>query len=577
MKDKRLIEVTFPVKEVSKISAKEKNIRHGHISTLHIWWTRKPLASSRATNFAALIPAPDDPVELEKKRQFIIELSKWENSLNQSLLEKARKEILEANGGVPPKVLDCFAGGGSIPLEALRLGCETHAVEYNPVAVLILKCTLEYPQKYGRAQNISSDLKLGSQKSTNPLLDDVEKWGNWVLKEAQEEIGNFYPADEDGSIPVGYYWMRTISCQNPSCSAEIPLTANFWLAKKENKKVALYPYIYGKKVKFKIVGTGYEKMPKDFDPERGTVSRAVAICPVCGSTIDDKTTRRLFQEGKAGERMVAVVLHHPERSGKTYRLATEKDMDVFKKAEHYLEKKRQELFDKWGFDPVPDEPTPEGKGRGAERAFSVRNYGLNTWGELFNSRQKLALITFTEKVRQAYEKMIEERCDAEYAKAVVGYLSIALDKLVMFTSSNCTWKVDTTQVINAFVGRQALQMTWDYFELNPVSGISTSYNNLIEVIIDSFKILHGIGLSATVTQSSATSLPYPDNYFDAVFTDPPYYDNVPYSYLSDFFYVWLKRSLGDLYPELFTTPLTPKKDEIVAYSHNKGGFEAGKK
>ncbi|MGC8893119.1 MAG: DUF1156 domain-containing protein [Candidatus Saccharicenans sp.] len=577
MKDKRLIEVTFPVKEVSKISAKEKNIRHGHISTLHIWWARRPLASSRATNFAALIPAPDDPVELEKKRQFIIELSKWENSLNQSLLEKARKEILEANGGVPPKVLDCFAGGGSIPLEALRLGCETHAVEYNPVAVLILKCTLEYPQKYGRAQNISSDLKLGSQKSTNPLLDDVGKWGNWVLKEAQEEIGNFYPADEDGYIPVGYIWARTIPCQNPTCGAEISLMRQFWLAKKENKKVALYPYIYGKKVKFKIVGTGYEKMPKDFDPERGTVSRAVAICPVCGSTIDDKTTRRLFQEGKAGERMVAVVLHHPERSGKTYRLATEKDMDVFKKAEHYLEKKRQELFDKWGFDPVPDEPTPEGKGRGAERAFSVRNYGLNTWGELFNSRQKLALITFTEKVRQAYEKMIEERCDAEYAKAVVGYLSIALDKLVMFTSSNCTWKVDTTQVINAFVGRQALQMTWDYFELNPVSGISTSYNNLIKVIIDSFKILHGIGLSATVTQSSATSLPYPDNYFDAVFTDPPYYDNVPYSYLSDFFYVWLKRSLGDLYPELFTTPLTPKRDEIVAYSHNKGGFEAGKK
>ncbi|MGB9765799.1 MAG: DUF1156 domain-containing protein, partial [Candidatus Saccharicenans sp.] len=322
MKDKRLIEVTFPVKEVSEISAKEKNIRHGHISTLHIWWARRPLASSRATNFAALIPAPDDPVELEKKRQFIIELSKWENSLNQSLLEKARKEILEANGGVPPKVLDCFAGGGSIPLEALRLGCETHAVEYNPVAVLILKCTLEYPQKYGRAQNISSDLKLGSQKSTNPLLDDVEKWGNWVLKEAQEEIGNFYPADEDGYIPVGYIWARTIPCQNPTCGAEISLMRQFWLAKKENKKVALYPYIYGKKVKFKIVGTGYEKMPKDFDPERGTVSRAVAICPVCGSTIDDKTTRRLFQEGKAGERMVAVVLHHPERSGKTYRLAT---------------------------------------------------------------------------------------------------------------------------------------------------------------------------------------------------------------------------------------------------------------
>ncbi|MCX7973698.1 MAG: DUF1156 domain-containing protein, partial [Candidatus Aminicenantes bacterium] len=240
--DKRLIEVTFPVKEVSQISAKEKNIRHGHISTLHIWWARRPLASSRATNYAALIPAPDDPVELEKKKKFIVELSKWENSLNQRLLEKARKEILEANGGVPPKVLDCFAGGGSIPLEALRLGCETYALEYNPVAVLILKCTLEYPQKYGRADNAPKDLKLGKSKSGNPLLDEVEKWGNWVLEEARKEIGRFYPPDEDGYIPVGYIWARTIPCQNPACGAEIPLMRQYWLAKKIGKQVALFPY-----------------------------------------------------------------------------------------------------------------------------------------------------------------------------------------------------------------------------------------------------------------------------------------------------------------------------------------------
>ncbi|MGC9057294.1 MAG: DUF1156 domain-containing protein, partial [Candidatus Saccharicenans sp.] len=512
MKDKRLIEVTFPVKEVSKISAKEKNIRHGHISTLHIWWARRPLASSRATNFAALIPAPDDPVELEKKRQFIIELSKWENSLNQSLLEKARKEILEANGGVPPKVLDCFAGGGSIPLEALRLGCETHAVEYNPVAVLILKCTLEYPQKYGRAQNISSDLKLGSQKSTNPLLDDVEKWGNWVLKEAQEEIGNFYPADEDGYIPVGYIWARTIPCQNPTCGAEISLMRQFWLAKKENKKVALYPYIYGKKVKFKIVGTGYEKMPKDFDPERGTVSKAKAICHVCGSTIDDDTTRRLFQEGKAGERMVAVILHHPERSGKTYRLATEKDLEVFKKAELYLEKKRQELFDKWGFDPVPDEPTPEGKGRGAERAFSVRNYGLNTWGELFNSRQKLALITFMEKVRQAYDKMLEAGYDEAYAKAVASYLSLGINRLSDKNSSLCR-VITQTEAIGFTYGRQALQMLWDYIEMDPLSHPS-GWKAIMDETIENIYYLSLIPFFMmnmnNDIQSSATSLPYPD-------------------------------------------------------------------
>jgi len=216
IKDKKFIEESFPVKEVSEISAKEKNIRHGHISTLHIWWTRKPLASSRATSYAALIPAPKTPEEWEKRRQFIIELSKWENSLNPHIIEKARKDILEANGGKPPKVLDPFSGGGSIPLEALRLGCEAHAVEYNPVATLILKCTLEYPQKFGQPKEVKQDWGLLKSKFSNPLFEDVKKWGNWVLEEAKKEICRFYPKDEDGSISVGYYWMRTIFCQNPS-------------------------------------------------------------------------------------------------------------------------------------------------------------------------------------------------------------------------------------------------------------------------------------------------------------------------------------------------------------------------
>ena len=204
MKQKRFIEIAFPVKEVSEISAKEKNIRHGHISTLHIWWARRPLASSRATNYAALIPEPETQEELEKTKQFIIELSKWENSLNRGIIEKAREDILKANGGNPPRVLDPFSGGGSIPLEALRLGCETHALEYNPVATLILKCTLEYPQKYGQPAEIKQESGLLKSKTANPLLEDVKKWGEWVLKRAEEEIGEFYPHDEDGSIPVGF-------------------------------------------------------------------------------------------------------------------------------------------------------------------------------------------------------------------------------------------------------------------------------------------------------------------------------------------------------------------------------------
>ena len=481
MKDKRFIEVSFPVKEISEISAKEKNIRHGHISTLHIWWARRPLASSRATNYAALIPASESPEEWDKTRQFIIELAKWENSLNPRIIEKARKDILSLNGGKAPKILDPFAGGGSIPLEALRLGCEVHAIEYNPVAVLILKCTLEYPQKYGKLKEIDAKNKLGfeEKKKVNPLLEDVRKWGNWVLKEAKKEIGRFYPTDEDGSIPVGYIWARTIPCQNPACGAEIPLMRQFWLARKNNKKVALYPYVEEKEVKFKIVGDGYKKMPHGFDPSKGTVSRAIATCPVCGYTVDDKTTRKLFQEGKAGERMVAVVLHKPGTTGKRYRLATEKDLEVFREAEKYLEKKRKKLMDEWGIDPVPDEPL-----RRVPVTFGVINvwvYGMNTWGDLFNSRQKLALITFTEKVRLAYQKMIEEGYDEEYAKAVVSYLALGVNRLADKNSSLCRL-IPQTEAIGFTYGRQALPMLWDFIEMCPYEHSSGWYTILDETL-----------------------------------------------------------------------------------------------
>jgi adenine-specific DNA methylase len=322
------------------------------------------------------------------------------------MIDRAKKDILDANDGRPPKVLDPFGGGGAIPLEALRLGCKTYSNDLNPVAVLIQKCTLEYPQRYGKPQSRTKTSEfMGAEMDTdekiNPLLQDVKKWGAWVLDAAKKEIERFYAKESDGSIPVGYIWARTIPCQNPACRAEIPLMRQFWLAKKAKKIVAVFPYSEWGKVLFKIVGTGYEAMPEGFDPGTGTVARAVAVCPVCGSTVDANTTRRLFQEGKAGERMVAVVLHKQGQTGKRYRIATESDLKVFQEAQAYLEEKREKLMSEWGMDPVPDEPTPEGKGRGAERAFSVRNYGMNTWGDLFNARQKLALITFAEKVRRS--------------------------------------------------------------------------------------------------------------------------------------------------------------------------------
>ena len=572
--NKRLIEVDFPIKEVSAESVRDKNIRHGHISTLHIWWARRPLAASRATVYAALVPAPKDREELRRKLEFIAELCRWENSLNKRLLDKARREIREFFGGRAPKVLDCFAGSGSIPLEALRLGCETYALEYNPVAVLILKAVLEYPQKYGKR----NEDKGGLNFPVNPLLEDVKKWGNWVLEEAKKEIGRFYPHDPDGSIPVGYIWARTIKCQNPRCNAEIPLMRQFWLAKKKNRKIALKPIIdrERKRIKFKIV----KDDEIDFEPSQGTVKKAKVRCPVCGTGIDDNTVRKLFQEGKASQRMVAVVLYKPGQRGKRYRIVTKKDIEIFKEAEEYLRKKVENLRIKWGIEPIPDEPTPEGKGPGAERALSIRNYGLNTWGDLFNSRQKLTLITFVDKVREAYYRMVEQGYDKKYAKVVVGYLGLGVSMTAAFTNSLARWE-NTSEAIKQLYSRQALSILWDYVETNPFSGSSGSWMNGLRYYLNVLYHLSQIPLEKkndpaipSVLQSSATRLPYSNNYFDAVLTDPPYYDNVPYSYLSDFFYVWLKRIMADLYPELFATPLTPKSKEIVAYTYNRSWEEA---
>jgi putative DNA methylase len=381
--DARLIEVDFPLQKVSQESVREKNIRHGHISTLHIYWARRPLAASRASILAALLP--DNPATRHEHLKLIEQLAPWEavaNGGSPAPLQRARALIREAFGGRAPRVLDPFAGGGSIPLEAMRLGCETYALDYNPVAVLLNRCVLEYPARFGAPHSVPSvPLPPRDDSTPSPLLEDaptrsplllaVQAWGDWVLRQAQKggahggaPLQDFYPPDPDGSIPVGYIWARTVPCQNPTCGAEIPLMRQTWLAKKDNKQVALkiVPDHAHKRVEFEIVGQAGDVGAHGgapflgFDPERGTVARANVECPLCGSVIDDQTTRRLFQEGKAGQRMVAVVLHHPQQRGKRYRLATERDMEAYRAAEQELWRVCARLREEWGMEPVPDEP-----------------------------------------------------------------------------------------------------------------------------------------------------------------------------------------------------------------------------
>jgi putative DNA methylase len=479
---RRLIEVDFPIGPVSRESVREKNIRHGHISTLHIWWARRPLAASRATALAALLPDPGDPGQRQRLLDLVRDIAPWEvvKDGDSELVRRARELVRQAHDGRPPRVLDCFAGGGNIALELLRLGCETHALDYNPVAALILKGVLEYPQRFGRPvpRLEPTPNGLAVERQVSPLAEAVERWGRWVLEEARKELERFYPSDPDGSVPVGYIWARTLPCQNPSCGAEIPLMRQTWLAKKERRRIALrlVPDRARRRVEFQVV----EGKAIDFDPEEGTVTRANVRCPICRGAIDDGTTRRLFREGKAGQRMMAVVLHHPDRPGKRYRPATADDLAAFGAAAVALEAKRQALWEEWGMDPVPDEPLPPLETLG----FRVQRYGLTRWGDLFNPRQKLALITFAAAVRRAHKEMLAQGTDPDFAKAVVTYLALGLDRLADYNSVQCVWNISKELVAHTF-GRQALQMVWDYIEVNPLSNATGNW-------ADSFGYLLGV-------------------------------------------------------------------------------------
>jgi adenine-specific DNA methylase len=344
----------------------------------------------------------------------------------------------------------------------------------------------------------------------------------------------------------------------------------YWLLKKGERRISLHPIIGKKRLSFNIVGTGYERFPKGFNPEKGTVAGAIATCLICGSVVAPKSTRSLSASGESTHRMIAVVLHKNGQSGKTYRIANEDDTKVFEKAEHYLLEKRKSLMAERGLDPVPDEPIHTPDNREYEPGNLLYNftpvvlYGMTRWGDVFNSRQKLALIIFVEKVRQVHERMMAEGADGDYARAVVTYLALAIDRIADKNASLVVW--DNTRDMPAHVfGRQALAMTWDYAETNILSGATGDWSSAMGWILRVLEHVSAIvGYRVAVCQSSATSLSYPDNFFDAVFTDPPYYDNVPYADLSDFFYVWLKRTIGDLYPDLFSTPLTPKREEAIA-------------
>lgn len=643
----RLIEVALPVREISAESVRDKNIHHAHISHLHIWWARRPLAVSRAVVFASLIPDPDDPrcpadfrsavkrylhthvpeqlkhylrgrehrrdedpyrpyegVEDTPRNRLLMFIAKWspeslefeagarpkaadpkellddrslvkwetsdpETLQGREILRIAQELVRIAHGGDVPTVLDPFAGGGAIPLEAGRLGCRSIANDYNPVAHLLLRATCELPQKYGKPGKRTATAEefgreVGRQTQVpNVLIHDFEKWANWVLGRVRQKIGHLYPAGKDGRPVLAYLWARTTPCSNPSCQGQIPMLRSLVVCSR-GRKVALTLDIdrVGKKVSFGIA------KGKAITETVGTKrAKGPAVCPYCDQPTSEEEIRVAARAGKMGERPVCVVVQ--DRKGKDYRPVEKSDLDAFRKVS------------KMGFVRPEEMILPEINSEGAEgvsnsTGIRVHLYGMKTWGSIFNHRQLVAMRTFVASLHEGLEAMKEEIPDENYRHALGLYLGLWIDRVASFSTNVCRWAAGS-QIIKTPFGGQAIPIIWDYPEVNPLADSSGTASTQLEYmlkVIEHERVAKGLAIPEPIVLfGNAAALPLDSKSAHCVVTDPPYDDAIAYGDLSDFFYVWLKRSVGTLFPEVFSTPLTPKADEATSLRHRHDGSQ----
>ena len=685
MKAKKLIEVALPIKEISAESVRDKSIRHGHISTLHLWWARRPLPVCRAIVFASLVPDPLDEncpeafkyaVEMllnsglgklhykpykdipytsivdemednwrNRLMMFIGKFSekcqanmlagkttspkeqlddwsliKWENKNNPQILRIARELIyvayqsdkrpfatweelhaefdqlydaipkaeqalyelkdrhietdivkqreaelhaaIDAFQNEMPSVFDPFAGGGAIPLEAARLGCRSYGNDINPVAHIIERGSAEFPQKYGKPivySKVEFDKlygKVGEEmaKETdrgitfdgkfyripNRLAFDVEYYAKKILAETEKEIGHLYPTDSKGNKPVAYYWVRTAKCSNPSCGAEVPLLRGFYLSNSSKKHIYLQPSIEGKNISFEI-----KKGVCNID---GWNKKGSLICPCCGSVTDVNNVRQQFVNHITGERLLAII--GDSKQGKTYSLPSQEQLDILTQPELPIDSPQEMM-------------APHTTGG------DISIWGFTKWGDLFSKRQLRFLYLLISK----YKEITESISNIHYRTIVMSYLAMWIDRISLVNTSLGRWNL-VGEKIEHMYNRQAISMKSDYPESNPFCTSSGSALNMLEWVLRFLETESSCSFICNFQNaSSGDKLQFKNKELTAVVTDPPYYDAIAYADISDFFYVWMKRTLRELYPLNFATPQTPKTEECTALKHHHNNSE----
>ena len=648
---KKLIEVALPLKAINEASAREKSIRHGHPSTLHLWWARRPLAACRAVLFSSLVDDPDsdpayrksdgsvdeDRAGIKRAELFnlIEELVQWDNSNNPRVINAARAEIARCvasqkielgefqkdtiifghdkgqahpNGPVSgegvtawevllmkarpqvvnaflaeyaPPVLDPFCGGGSIPLEAQRLGLRPYASDLNPVPVLITKALIEIPPKFAGRPPVNPEWQSKSEaekaatvwQGAHGLAEDVRYYGQWMRDEAEKRIGHLYPkvkiSDEmtkdrpdlkeyvgQDLTVIAWLWARTVASPNPACrGAHVPLVRSFWLSTKKGKEAYVRP-ILNRSTNTCRFEVRAGPPTAGFDPKKGTVARTGATCLLTGSPVSFDHIRTEGKAGRLGAQLMAVVAEG--NRGRVYLPPRAEDEIITAQAKPHN---------------VPDTSLPE-----QALGFRVQLYGMTKHRDLFTSRQLVALTAFSDLVGETRCRALDDAAKAgvpnegpgpiPYADSIATYIGLCASKASAFHCSLGRWRPNEGKSAPAF-GRQTVSMVWDYAEVNPFAGAGGDLSGIVDGTVRTLLGLPAQPLGACSQLDSAASLP--EVLLPVVSTDPPYYDNIGYADLSDFFYIWLRRALAGVHPQLFATLLTPKAQELIAIPSRHNG------